>query len=125
MKLTEERKEIAIAEYAKTGNLSKAAKAAGVTRVTLWVEGKRNARFRKLLDNAKFVYTDALEAILDDRIQNARDGKDKASAILLMFKMKAEMPDKYREKIDQKIDGNIKIITGVPRPAKEKGKGGG
>lgn len=118
--MKQEQKNKAIEEYAKTGNMSKAAEAVGITRWTLWKEGKRSAAFRKLMDNAKAVYCDALEAILDGRIKNAEYAKDKASAILLIFKMKAEMPGKYREKIDHKIDGNIKIITGVPRPPKQE-----
>ena len=115
-KLNEDKKDLALVEYAKTGNMSLAAKAVGVSRWTLWNEAKRSAIFRKALDNAKGSYTDALEAILDYRIRKGLEKSDMASATLLIFKLKAEMPDKYRERIDHKVEGDIKIISGVPRP---------
>lgn len=113
-KITEEQKEKALAVYAEMGNMSKAAEAINMNRKTLQREMGRNKAFREDMQNAKAVYCDRLEALLDDRIK--KPDKDKASAILLMFKLKAEMPDKYREKIDHKVEGNVKIITGVPRP---------
>lgn len=114
MKITEEQKEKAIGAYTVSGNMSVAGKAAGVSRQTLSKEMQRCKAFSDEMKNAKAAYCDNLETILYDRIKEP--SKDKASAILLMFKMKAEMPDKYRERIEHKIDGDIKIITGVPRP---------
>lgn len=111
-RISPEAKHIAIDTYAKHGNMTIAAMAAGVTRWTLWKEGTRNLAFKRQLEDAKATYCDLWEALLDKRI--VEGGKD--SAILLMFKMKAEMPDKYREKFEHKIDHNIKIISGVPRP---------
>jgi len=117
-KITEEQKSKAIIVYAQTGNLTKAAHAVGLNRITLYRETKRSKTFRTELENAKAVYCDALEAILDERIEAAKDGKDKASAILLIFKLKAELPNKYRERIEHKVDTSVKIISGIPRPEK-------
>ena len=118
-RITEEQKQIALENYIESGNLTDAANAAGVARWTLWQEGKRNKDFREALDFAKQTYNEQFEKLLDERIKDPSDlYKDKASALLLMFKLKAEYPDKYRERIDHKVEGNVKIITGVPRPEK-------
>jgi len=119
-KLTPEVRLKAVEAYAKSGILTVAAKEAGVCRTTLWAEARRNKAFKRQLEQAKGVYTDYLEGILNERIA---DGKDKMSGVLLMFKLKAEMPDKYRERVDHKVEGNIKIISGVPRPNDKKESG--
>jgi len=123
LKITEEQKEKAIDIYAQTGNMTEAAKAVGLSRRTLEREKQRSRTFKELMTNAKAIYCDSLETILDNRIRSAEYDRDKASALLLMFKMKAEMPDKYRERIDHKVESNIKIITGVPRPTKKSNGG--
>ena len=117
VKITEEQKEKAIGAYTVSGNMSEAAKVALTTRRTLEREMSRCKAFSEDMKDAKAIYTDKLEKILDDRI--ADPAKDKASAILLMFKMKAEMPDKYRERIDHKVDSEVRIISGVPRPKQD------
>ena len=54
------------------------------------------------------------EAELDKR---ALEGTSKQSDILLMFALKAEAPDKYREKVNTiPFTGNIKVELSVPRP---------
>jgi len=116
-RLTEEQKKKAIEAYAKHGTLNKAGEVAGVSRITLWREMKRNKAFKEAMENAKQEYVEGLENLLDERI---RDGDDKASAILLMFKLKAERPDKYRETISHKVDADIKVISAVPRPPDRK-----
>lgn len=118
IRITEEQKSKALVEYAITGNMYKAALVAGVNRMTLYRESLRDNAFKKRMENAKGQYCDQLEAILDERIKDNGKG-DKASALLLMFKLKAELPDKYRDRIDHKVEGNIKIITGVPRPTEQ------
>jgi len=34
----------------------------------------------------------------------------------LMFKLKAEQPDKYRENVSHKVEGSVKITTHIPGP---------
>lgn len=118
-KISEEVKKKAIEVYATCGVLVVAAKAAGVSRSTLWKESKRNAKFKNELEEAKGTYTDILESILNKRI---KEGKSKMSDVLLMFALKAQMPEKYRERVEHKVHANIKIISGVPRPGKPKEK---
>ena len=114
-KLTEELKKAAVEAYEKTGNLTVVAQIVGVSRGTLAAEANRSGRFRIALDNAKAVYCELLEDVLDKRIRNP-DSTDKASALLLMFKLKAEMPEKYREYIEHKVDTRIEVRTAIPRP---------
>ena len=115
-RITDEQKATALTEFAKCGSLEKAAKAAGVSYKTLWLEQKRNAKFKQEVDEARAQYADALELILDQRIREGVLGKDKASAILLMFRLKGLLPEVYRERMEHKVEGSIKIISGVPRP---------
>ena len=116
-RISDEIKQRAVDAYAKCGVLAIVAKEVGVSRTTLWAESKRNLAFRDALEEARATYCDILESILNKRIMDG--SKDKMSGLLLMFKLKAEMPNKYRERIDHKIEGDVKIISGVPRP-KEK-----
>lgn len=116
IRITEEQKITAIEKYKEYGNMSLAASAINMNRKTLQREMGRSAAFKADMGDAKAAYCARLEQILDERIKSPEG--DKASALLLMFKMKAEMPDKYRERIEHKVDGDIKIITGVPRPEK-------
>ena len=111
-RITEEQKNIAIKEFAKCGTMTRAAGKAGVSRQTLYEEEKRDKSFKAKMLNAKKEYVDSLEDVLDSRIRSAND---KASAILLMFKLKKENPD-YRDKVEHKVDAEVTIISGVPRP---------
>lgn len=110
--LTEAQKKTAVEAYAKFGVLSEAAKIADTTRWIVYAEMKKNSAFKKKMEEAKVVYVDYLESILNKRIE---EGTDKASAILLMFKLKREIPE-YRDKFEHKVDASVRIITGVPRP---------
>jgi len=112
-KITAEQKRIALDSYRKHGNMTIAAKEAGVNRSTLWAESKRNVSFKRRLTEAKSSYCDMLEAVLDNKILNE---KGMPGVTALIFKLKAEMPNKYRDRVSGSIDHNIKIISGIPRP---------
>ena len=112
IRITTEQQKTAIEKYAKHGTLSKAAAFIGMTRMTLYEEQKRDKQFKTDMLNAKKEYVESLEDVLDARI---RSQTDKASAILLMFKLKKEDHD-YRDKVEHKVDAEITIISGVPRP---------
>lgn len=119
-RITENQKAKAIEAYTKSGNLSKAGAAVGVSRGTLYEEGKRNKAFRAALDNAKETYVDRLVEIAWER---AELGESKMADTLLMFLIKAGRPE-YRDKteINARVDGNIKIISAIPRPTDDKPK---
>ena len=112
-RITSEQKIKVLEAIAKSGNYTVAAQHAGTTRATIWAESKRDKKFAADILSARDAYADVLEAILDSRIKN---DKDKMGAILLMFSLKANRPDKYRELSTVKHEGDIRIISGVPRP---------
>ena len=119
-KLTENQRAKAIEAYTISGNMSKAGKAIGVCRQTLSEEKKRNKAFKEAMENAKETYVDSLVEIAWAR---AESGESKMADTLLMFLIKAGRPE-YRDKqeITAKVDGNIKIISGIPRPKEEPAK---
>lgn len=114
-RITEEQKNKAVKEYAEHGTITRAANAIGMSRVTLYEEMKRSKEFKQAMLNAKKEYVEGLEDVLDARIKSA---SDKASAILLMFKLKKENHD-YRDKMEHRVDAEVTIISGVPRPKGE------
>lgn len=111
-RITEEQKAKVLEAIAKSGNYTVAAQHAGIDRNTIRVEANRDKKFGADIQSARDAYADVLEAILDKRLKN---DSDKMGAILLMFALKANKPDKYRELSTVKHEGNIKIISAVPR----------
>ena len=111
--LTEEQKNKIIEALAKSGNNAIAAQYAGIDRRQILKQCKRDKQFADDVQSARDAYADYLETIMDKRI---KDGKDMASATLLIFRMKALRPDIYRDVQTVKHEGNIKVISGVPRP---------
>ena len=117
LRITEVQKNIAIVTYAEAGTVLKAAQVCGLSRQTLYREMKRDKKFKEAMESAKQEYIESLENVLDHRIRN---DNDKASALLLMFKLKKENPD-YRDKIDHKVDGNVTFISrNIPRPPRKE-----
>jgi len=116
-RITTEQKNKAIEVYAEVGTVLKASQVAGVSRQTIYEEMKRDRSFKKTMTDAKQSYIEGLEDVLDRRI---KDKNDKASAILLMFKLKKENHE-YRDKVEHKVDSQVTIVSGIPRPpGKEK-----
>lgn len=116
-RITPEQKAKVLEALVKSGNNTIAAQHAGIERTTITRECRRDKKFDADCLAARDAYADVLEAILDDRIKN---DKDKMGAILLMFSLKANRPDKYRELSTVKHEGNIRIVSGVPRPANKQ-----
>ncbi len=112
-RITKEQKDKVLEALQKSGNNTIAAQHAGIDRKTITRECKRDKKFAADVLSARDSYADLLESIADKRI---RDGNDKASGILLIFRLKALRPDMYRESQTVHHEGNIKIISGVPRP---------
>jgi len=111
-KLTPEQRQIAIETYARMGTFLDAARACGANRGNI-LNCMKDKAFKAAMADAREAYADRLEGIADERIA---DGKDKASGILLIFRLKALRPDIYREQIQHKVDTTVKVISGVPRP---------
>ena len=115
-KITEEQKNKAIKVFAEHGTITRAAASIAMSRMTLYEEMKRSKEFKQAMLDAKKEYIDGLEDVLDARIKS---NTDKASAILLMFKLKKE-DHEYRDKIEHKVESEVTVISGVPRPKDKK-----
>jgi len=116
-RITPDQQETAVEAYTNYGTLHMAARAVGTSRRTLARVIKENEEFGLEMEQAKLTHIDLLENILLQRIQEGKGRSD----LLLMFKLKAELPNKYRDNITQRHEGtiNLQVISGVPRPQKE------
>ncbi len=104
----------------KCGFVSRAAESVGVRYQTIRYHAKQNDDFQKAIDEALLYYTESLEIEADRR---GKEGIEKPifyqgekvdtvkeySDQLLMFRLKALRPDKYRERVDQNVTGDLKI----------------
>ncbi len=109
-----------LAELARCGLVTQAARAAGYTRSCVYVWRHDDATFGELWDDAIAEYTEGLEAEADRR---AKDGVAKPvfylgeqcgviqqySDTLLMFRLKALKPEVYRERA-------LKVQLPAPAP---------
>lgn len=120
-KITEEQKKQAIEAYALNGNLSTTGRLVNISRQTLWAEMNRSPQFKKAMQGSKDIFVESLE----EKLHTVLDGKepiDRTWGLLMMFTLKAH-DHKYRDKVDHQVEGDIRIITGVPRPKAERKKG--
>ena len=116
--LTEEQREIVIKTYEEKGNLKSAADAIDVSRLYLNKAIKADKKLKQAMDDAYFTYCDSLMELIDDVAKGKKEVKA-AQSNIIMFHAKKVMPE-YRERSTQKVEGEIKVITGIPRPKKGK-----
>jgi hypothetical protein len=92
------RQELFLAAYARVGKRSRAAKEAGITIwcVDNWVRTDVYS-ITKRMQQAHQQYVESLEQLMDERLRNPQGNR--GSDVLLMFKLKAEAPQKYREEV--------------------------
>lgn len=122
--LTEDQKNHAIKIYKETGLKTKVAEAMECSTKTIEREQKKDKKFDEAMKESKEIFIERLE---NEVYERALEGTSKMSDALLMFALKRHRPE-YRDRYDVsgKIDANIKIISGIPRPKEEKAgaKGG-
>lgn len=96
------RQELFLSAYRRCGKIGKAATMAGMTRwgVIHW-QRHDVFEFKSRLDMAHADYCESIEDMIDDRLEAPQGNR--GSDPLLMFRAKAEMPEKYREE--------VKVIT--------------
>ena len=108
--------------YVDCGGIAKASTLAGNSRNCIWYWKRDDDEFDKAFTVATEIYQgnylSELEQILKER---ANDPKAPMSTVALFFALKAEAPDKYREKslIDKAIIGDITVKLAIP-PYDEK-----
>lgn len=115
-KLTKEKREEFMAELTQHGNVTRAARAVGITRVYAYQVKAEDAVFAEAWDNAIQEWADMLEGEADRR---AFEGATKGiwykgelvgeerlySDTLLMFRLKALRPDLYKDRQATELTG--------------------
>lgn len=94
-----DRQELFLSAYRQTGKQGRAADSVGMNRsaVNKWQQGDVFS-FRERIKAAHQDYCECLEQMMDDRLANPQGNR--GSDVLLMFKMKAEDPAKFRETVE-------------------------
>jgi hypothetical protein len=84
--------------YGELGTIIHAARAVGIHRTTvnLWLSSDLYS-FKKRMEDAHQDYREFLEGLIHERLVNPQGNR--GSDVLLMFKEKAEWPEKYREEV--------------------------
>jgi hypothetical protein len=92
------RQEAFLAAYGELGTILHAARVAGIHRDTVnkWIAADLYS-FKKRMELAHQDYREFLEGLIHERLVNPQGNR--GSDILLMFKEKAEWPEKYREEV--------------------------
>ncbi len=111
-----------LAALAETGNVSKAAEAAGVGRTTHYLWAREDPEYARAADSAMETAADVLE---EEARRRAHDGVDepvfyqgevcgtvrKYSDTLLIFLLKGAKPDKYRERTSVVVEDPVKALA--------------
>ncbi|MFK7601876.1 hypothetical protein ACI3L1_06655 [Deinococcus sp. SM5_A1] len=119
--LTAIKREAFILAFAKTGNISAACKKAKISRDTVYRHKRDDAAFAEAWGEAESIYVEILEAEADRRAktgtlkpvfyQGQEVGKVREySDTLLMFRLKALRPDKYRDNSSVKHSGAVEVL---------------
>lgn len=104
---TKEKKEKFLTHFAKTCHIGKAAKRAGVTRQTIYNHRREDPEFAKRFEDARLLGIEALE---DKAVELATEDEN-PNHLLLMFLLKGNKPEKYRERSDVNVSGELKVTT--------------
>jgi hypothetical protein len=105
---------------AQTGNLTEAAKIVKIDSSTFRRLRQRDKEFAKRLEEAR---TAGVESLEDEARRRAHDGWEepvyqkgehvgvirKYSDTLLIFLLKGAKPEKYRDNVTSKVDGNVNV----------------
>lgn len=90
--------------YRASGNVSVAARGAGVVRTTVYERRKSSKQFAGIMDTAREEAIERLEAEAWKRAKTSSD-------TLLIFLLKSLKPDTYRENQNVKHEGDITITV--------------
>jgi hypothetical protein len=109
--------------YSKCGRITQAAEASGITRwcVDKWLQTDKYS-IKKRLEFAHAKYVELWEQLMDARLETPTGNR--GSDVLMMFKMKAIAPEKYREEV-KVIGGDfgrslIDKLVALERDSKKK-----
>jgi hypothetical protein len=93
-----DRQQAFLKAFGQLGTIRAAARTIGIHRstVNLWLSTDLYS-FKKRMDEAKEEYREYLEDLIHERLSNPQGNR--GSDVLLMFREKAEWPEKYREEV--------------------------
>jgi hypothetical protein len=93
-----DRQQVFLTAFGQLGTIRAAARAIGIHRDTVnkWLSADLYS-FQKRMEEARQEYREFLEDLTHERLMNPQGNR--GSDILLMFRKKAEWPEKYREEI--------------------------
>ena len=110
--------------FAQHGNVAQTAAGCGVGRSTIYAwERDDYLSFAKRWEQARHAYREAAEAQMDARLADPTGNR--GSDILLMFKLKALWPDKYREAVVVVDDTAKRLLDRLGRGRARKDAGVG
>ena len=112
-----------IKAYARCGNITTAAKAAGIARATVYVWQENEPEFVLAMRQADLQATEVLEKEAWRRAEQGvaepvyQHGKQvgtiqRYSDQLLMFLLRARAPERYRDRVDVSLTPTIKAVAG-------------
>lgn len=124
------KREVFLIEFAKNGNVSEAARIAGIDRGNAYHYRKTHPEFAAAWDEAEAKFVERLEKEADRRgmegtlkpvfYQGQKCGDIREySDILLIFRLKALRPDKYRERSDVNVKAEVKTYKDLSPQERE------
>jgi len=101
--------------YTRTGSNNKASDSAQTERTTSWRWKRDDEQFKQAFSVADEIYShNYLNELQQELKKRATDKTAQMSTIALFFALKAEAPDKYREKAAPLISGEVTIKLALP-----------
>jgi len=102
--------------YSENGSLKDSAQGAGIANSTPWFWEQSDEGFKTAYQKAKAIYKEKLLDELESELKKrSLDAKERGSIIALIFALKAEAPEKYRDNPPEtRLTGDITIKLAVP-----------
>ena len=93
--------------FAETGAFYSSCEETGVVHQTVYLWQEKDPEFAKDYEEAKKKYIEKMEKVADKRAIG--EGVDKASDLMMIFRLKGLAPEKYRERQDITAKGEITV----------------
>ena len=118
--ITPKKKEEFIGDFRTTGNITKSARNLGLTRQAIYQWMEKDEAFKEAVDNAAEEALDLMEAECKRRAEEGCDrpvfyqGNEcgairEYSDTLMMFFLKGNRPDKYKDRTDINVTGTLTV----------------
>jgi len=119
--LTPKKKEVFLADFADTGNVTRSARKMEISRMTVYEWIEKDPDFKTKFEAARDEALDLLEAEIQRRgfegtpktfygkDGNVRSEVQEYSDTLAIFFLKGHRPDKYKDRVEQEQKGGLEI----------------